>query len=225
MYKKYIESRFRQIKWFRVINKIFSYTEQERVLKTCVEFVQMNKIDGDYLEFGVFEGKNFARVYNFFKNIGGTKDRMFYAFDSFEGLPEIKGLDNCSKQFTESQYSCGVNKFKYLISKKGIDLNHVKIIEGWFDKTLNKKLKDDLKIKKSSIIFIDCDLYESTIPVLNFITDYIQDGTIIIFDDYFCFNGNPNKGERKAFDDWLKKIPPFKQLLFNNINGMVSALF
>ncbi|MCG2718374.1 MAG: methyltransferase, partial [Nanoarchaeota archaeon] len=59
-----------------------------------------------------------------------------------------------------------------------------------------------------------CDLYESTVLVLDFITEYIQDGTIIIFDDWFSFRGNPNRGEQKAFKEWLKKNPSIKTTEF-----------
>lgn len=32
-------------------------------------------------------------------------------------------------------------------------------------------------------------------------------GTIIMLDDWFCFRGNPNKGEQKAFREWLENNP------------------
>jgi hypothetical protein len=54
---------------------------------------------------------------------------------------------------------------------------------------------------------VDCDLYESTVAVLDFITDYLQDGSILIFDAWFCFRANPNRGEHRAFQEWLKKNP------------------
>jgi len=143
----------------------------------------------------------------------------FYAFDLFEGLPKIKGLDNdgfCP--YDKGQYSCSVNKFKKIIARKGVDLNKVEIIPGWYAKVLNEKLKKKLPIKKASIIWIDCDLYESTVPVLNFITDYIQDGTILIFDDWFSFRGDPNRGEQKAFKEWLKKNPSIKATEFHKFS-------
>ena len=45
---------------------------------------------------------------------------------------------------------------------------------------------------------------------MDFITDYIQDGTVLIFDDWFCFRGNPNRGEQRAFREWLKRNPSIK---------------
>jgi len=74
--------------------------------------------------------------------------------------------------------------------------------------TSNKFFKDvkaKIPIKKAAAIWIDCDLYGSTVPVLEFVRDYIQNGTILVFDDFYCFRGNPEQGEQKAFAEWLKK--------------------
>ena len=34
---------------------------------------------------------------------------------------------------------------------------------------------------------VDCDLYQSTVPVLAFLADLLQDGTVVLFDDWYCF--------------------------------------
>ena len=91
--------------------------------------------------------------------------------------------------------------------KNGVSLDKVTITEGWFDKTLNDETKEKLAISKAAIIWLDCDFYESTVPVMNFITDFVQNGTIIIFDDWFCFRGNPELGQQKAFSEWLERNP------------------
>jgi O-methyltransferase len=55
------------------------------------------------------------------------------------------------------------------------------------------------------VIWVDCDLYESTVPVLDFITEYIQDGTVIIFDDWYSFRADPDRGEQKALAGGVRK--------------------
>src|SRR5262249_17911832 len=128
--------------------------------------------------------------------------------DSFEGLPEISGEDIAApRQFEKGEYSCDVETFKANLARNGVDLGKVTITAGWFNETLNEGTKQKLPIQKAAIVWIDCDLYESTVPVLDFITDYIQDGTLLIFDDWFCFNGNPAYGEQRAFREWLAKNP------------------
>jgi hypothetical protein len=143
----------------------------------------------------------------------------FYAFDSFEGLPEIKGVDSKGfNHFKKSDYSCNLNDFIKNLRKRKVNLSKVEIIPGWFNQTLNQKTKERLKIKKVAIIWVDCDLYESTQSVLEFIKDYIQDGTIIIFDDWFCFRANPQRGEQRAFKEWLKKNKRLNAIEFHKFS-------
>jgi len=172
-----------------------------------MRYIDNSQMVGDYLEFGVFKGDTFIIAYRFAQKFK-IKSMNFYAFDSFQGLPEIKGIDsNGFAHFNEGEFACSINEFKKNISEKGVDLNKVKIIQGWYNEVLNNKTKKELPIKKAAVIMIDCDLYESTISVLNFIADYLQDGTIIMLDDWFCFRGNPNKGEQRAFREWLENNP------------------
>ena len=182
-----------------------TYSPRGEMLNKTMEYVRFSKMEGDYLEFGVYVGKSFVSAYHLAQH-QGLKDMRFYAFDSFEGLPKLKGEDS-EDVFSKGDYSCGVDRFKEILSSKEVDLNKVTTIAGWYDNTLNDEAKKHLKIKKAAVIWVDCDLYESTVPVLDFITDYVQDGTVLIFDDWYCFRGNPNKGEQKAFREWLEKNP------------------
>ena len=61
---------------------------------------------------------------------------------------------------------------------------------------------------------IDCDLKESARLALEFIKPSIQEGTIILFDDYVYFKGSVIKGECGAFNDFRKKYP---EILFRRI--------
>ena len=65
-------------------------------------------------------------------------------------------------------------------------------------------MKKSLKGKKIAILNIDCDLKSSTIDALEIIKNFLQIGTIILFDDYNQFNANNEKGQRKAFNDFEK---------------------
>ena len=179
----------------------------ELLLYRVMAFINGNYIEGDYLEFGTYKGRNLASAHHI-AHLSGLKNMRFYAFDSFEGLPEIQGVDRegfCN--FKKGDFSCSKEEFLKILKKRKVDLNKVQLIPGWFDQILNDETKRSLPIKKAAVIWIDCDLYESTVPVLNFITDYIQNGTIIIFDDWFAFRGHPNRGEQLAFREWLAKNP------------------
>jgi len=102
-------------------------------------------------------------------------------------------------------------------------MNDVVIVPGWYKDTLNDETKKKLNIKKASIIYIDCDLYESTVPVLNFITDYVSNGTIIIFDDWHAFHGDPDLGEQRAFREWLGRNPSIKATEWQKVNWKTNS--
>ena len=54
---------------------------------------------------------------------------------------------------------------------------------------------------------IDCDLKESTNYALNFIKPSLQEGTILIFDDFLDYKGSMEKGECGAFEDFKRENP------------------
>lgn len=182
-------------------------TYREEILQKVMRLVSSFKIkNSDYLEFGVYRGDSIIAAYNSAQKHGLDKIK-FYAFDSFEGLPPITGIDNKIKQFSKGKYTCTEEKFRENIAMKGVNLDRVTSVPGWYSETLNNSMKKKLPIKSAGVIWIDCDLYESTVSVLNFITDYVVDGTIIIFDDWFCFHGSPQMGEQRAFREWIVKNP------------------
>lgn len=181
---------------------------REKMLKLAMQYAVASKLDGDYLEFGVYKGDTFSAAYHL-AQFNGPKNMRFLAFDSFSGLPEIKGVDNEFKQYSQGQYAYGVKNFKNNILKRGVDLNKVEIIPGWFDQSLNNESVEKIKLVSAAIIWVDCDLYESALPVLDFIKEFLQDGAVIIFDDWFCFRGHPERGERRAFREWIEKNSEF----------------
>lgn len=205
------------------VGRLFQPDFDEQILDKAWRFVAHSKIEGDYLEFGVWKGRSFAKAYNLWWHLFGRKgflkDMHFYAFDSFEGLPEITSSeDRQSGEFKKGDYFCSQEDFRNLVTTRGVDMRRVTMIPGWFDQVLNQKTKESLSLKKAAIIWIDCDLYESTVPVLDFITDHIQDGTVVIFDDWFAFRGNPNLGEQKAFREWLQRHPQITATEWQRVN-------
>jgi len=90
-----------------------------------------------------------------------------------------------------------------------ISANRLITVPGFYNESLKEDLKETVDLKAASIVMIDCDLYSSTVSVLEFITNLVQDGTILIFDDWYAYKGSPNYGERLATQEWIKKNPRF----------------
>ena len=195
---------------FFAMQRLFGYTARELLLFNALQFVSMNRVPGDYLEFGVFEGANFVPAYHLAQTLG-LHSMRFHAFDSFDGLPAIDGVDaDGFRHFHEGEFRSSIDTFKHNVASKGVDNAKLTVTAGWFDRVLNEQTRQSLAIDKAAVVFIDCDLYESTVPILEFITEYVQEGTVIIFDDWFCFRGNPDRGEQRAFREWLEKHPHIK---------------
>ena len=97
-----------------------------------------------------------------------------------------------------------------MIIKKntGIKLKSEQIIKGFYSKTLTKELQS--KLPKVGLVHIDVDLYSSTICVLNFIAPLLVAGSIIAFDDWYCFPPGSNKGEAKSLNEFLDLNPHYK---------------
>jgi len=88
--------------------------------------------------------------------------------------------------------------------ENGISENEYELIPGFYSKSLNTELNETLSGVKAAIVYIDCDLYESTIDVLKFIKKYLINGTIVCFDDYFNNCGATDQGEARALDEFLQ---------------------
>ncbi len=161
--------------WFHLWQCLFAYTPREKMLDMAMEFAQKSALEGDYLEFGIFEGDMFAFSFHMSKRY--SRDQMhFYAFDSFLGLPPTSGVDAAGfEHFKEGQYLCNEPEFLANLRQYRVDLNRVTTVPGWFDEVLNEKLRQSLPLRRAAIVWVDCDLYESAVAVLDFITDYLQE--------------------------------------------------
>lgn len=132
-----------------------------------------------YIEFGVFSGSSI----NFFSN---KIKKNIYGFDSFEGL-------------REDWLGTSVPKGTFNLNKKIPKLNNNVIpIVGWIQDTLPKFLED--KNPKICFIHMDVDTYESSKFILEKVKPYLENETIILFDEIYNFEGW-DVGEYKALKD------------------------
>ena len=202
-----------------VVSFIPAYLEfsvaKYQAIKKALFITAHDETLGSYLEFGVFTGSsfNFAMKANRrIEKIFGKTNCEFIGFDSFKGFGEIKKEDE-NPRFKSHIFSVNEEKILKNINKcaKG---QKMRIIKGFYQDTIKNKTTSDLNIDKARVVMIDCDLKESTELALEFIRPAIQEGTIILFDDYNFFKGNKDKGEYGAFSTFQKKYP---KILFRRI--------
>jgi len=154
------------------------------------------KLEGDYLEFGVYRGSSFTNSYRLAQKHGLTSMR-FFAFDSFRGLPHGE-----EGKFGANMYSCSKQRFVTMIRKAGVDLNKVHIVEGFYEDSLTEQAKRASGIERAAVVHLDCDLYASTAAALDFVSDWIDEGSVVIFDDWKTFEGSDGHGQSGAFKHW-----------------------
>ena len=144
--------------------------------------LQATRIEGHYLEFGVFTGGTIRFIAHL---IGG---HAIHGFDSFEGLPEAwSGFNLGGKTFDVGGRLPRVP-------------GTVRLHRGYFEDSLPKWLADNPG--PVAFIHLDCDLYSSTKTILTHLAPRLRPGTVILFDEYFNYP-NWERHEFKAFQEFV----------------------
>jgi len=166
----------------------------------------INKKLGDvsisYLEFGVWQGVTLGT----WTGINTNKSSRFYGFDSFEGLPEPTS-DTSVEIWKRGALTTSEQTFMDHVKTHGIYVERVKTIKGFYSESLTSALRRQYvdAARKIALVNIDCDLYESAVPVFEFIDPLLQEGAVIYVDDLFAgHKGHPRKGVARAFLEWQK---------------------
>jgi hypothetical protein len=212
----------------RLLVRAHAINNHQSVLDNAIGISMINQVPGDYLEFGVFRGDRLTQAYEtavflakqvqsanakqdpYLNKISAANlDTMrFIGFDSFEGLPKASEIDIQKGQeqwIGEGSFSAGLELVKSLLPKKGLADGRIRLVKGWFNETLTAETKRTLELQSAAIVYVDCDYYESAVPALEFVTDLLVDGSILIFDDWFLFRGRSDRGEQRAFAEWQER--------------------
>lgn len=193
--------------------KNYRYLDEDSKYLHILEAINYVRVAGNngqviptvYFEFGCHSGRTFSSAVNAF-NCLGMVDAEVYAFDSFEGLPQTSSI--IDGIFEKGSFSTDVQNFKNIVSKNtGKNIDNSNIIKGFYSETLNQSLQS--KLPKAGIIHIDVDLYSSTKEVLFFVYPLLVTGTVILFDDWYCFPPGQGKGEMGAFNEFCLANPSF----------------
>lgn len=181
---------------------------------------------GYYMEFGVLNGECMIDAYRQFRG----HISLFYGFDSFEGLPELSADDQKALKLTPMLHKGNFKSMKIhdvrnvITSSSQMQNNELTLVQGLFHDVLPKYDKEVLKqVGIPLCIYVDCDLYSSTIDVLNFVGDLAVTGTWILFDDYWCYRGSPQYGQQKAVREWIKDNSRIGLSEYCNFNGWGKA--
>lgn len=186
----------------------------------AVEYANFEMIPGDIVEFGVWTGRSLALLATAHARDAKGMTRRLVGFDSFLGLPESAEVHArwrpgwCTSSGPHPLVPHGApvtpQITRQLFAACGLPAPELEI--GPFDETIGRVVPS--KYPEIAIVHIDCDIYESTILALDGIAPALQDGAILLFDDWFHFKGNPARGEARAFHEFLSKHPEWGAVPF-----------
>lgn len=187
-------------------------------LELVARHVTGKKIEGSYVECGVWQGGSLAYWARSFIRNGGDDSRTgLYGFDSFEGMPRMtlvdgdkaskwlygKRLNELEKEFVDGSFvHTGVNmaseaNCKAIVEATGYDKGSIQVVKGWFQNTLPKYKEE---IGSISVLRLDADFYEATRFCLETMYENVTRNGVVIIDDYECF-----EGARIAVDEFIQK--------------------
>lgn len=156
-------------------------------IEKCIVDILRNGIPGDLIEAGVWRGGATIFMRGMLK-VYGVSDRVVWAADSFEGLPEpdpsrfpleAKAQSGPVVQEAYRNFAASLEEVKRNFAAYRLLDDQVKFLRGWFKDTLRTA-----PIGTLSLIRLDGDLYESTRDGLNCLYDRLSVGGYVIVDDY-----------------------------------------
>jgi O-methyltransferase len=183
----------------------------ERTLRSKSEFFErafvalsFNGISGDYAEFGCYGGTSMWLAWQ--EIVANPVPRHMWAFDSFSGLPETDEPRDEHPAWISSTMSMSVDDFHAVLATRGVPRDGYTTIEGFFAESLPPLGSDGLP-RDIALAYVDCDLYSSTVSVLEFLAPRLKHGMIVAFDDYYCWTDADVSGERAALGEFAADHP------------------
>jgi hypothetical protein len=173
-----------------------------------VPHVMCGDQQGDVLEFGSYMGSSMTSLY--YTLAPHCPWMRFFAFDSFSGLKGALANESGKLDFIyEGGYFSNIATFTHYMRFAGIPHGEVRPVQCDFLTDFRKpeKFYAELGLETCLIAHIDCDLYTPALAALEFIEPLTVQGTILVFDDYFLFNGSDKAGEKRALKEWLECHP------------------
>lgn len=170
------------------------------------DFLTDNRIAGDYYEFGCHRARTFRMALTEARR-HGLDDMRFLAFDSFGGLPAPTS-DPSIEHWTEGALATSEEDFLAMVRAHGIYTDKVRTVPGFYAESLHEDLARELldSGRRPALVCVDCDLYESAVPVFRFLEPLLQEGTELYLDDLFAgYRGAPNKGVARAFAEFRRE--------------------
>jgi len=107
------------------------HSDKFEFFRRAFDFITDNEIFGDYLEFGCHRARTFRMAINeaLFHQ---RSDMLFYAFDSFSGMPPSPNGGPVLERWSAGNLATSKENFLSLVAHPALDPKRVKTIPGYY---------------------------------------------------------------------------------------------
>jgi O-methyltransferase len=196
-----------------IIDRVAPYTmtsiERQIALIRSVRYVVAHKIEGSFVECGVWKGGSSMAIALTLIQEGAT-DREMYLFDTFEGMSPPGECDRAADGTPAQSYLdwdpaktglvwavASINDVRQNMASTGYGEDHVHYIKGPVELTLPLFAPNG----PIALLRLDTDWYDSTKHELVHLFPFVSNGGILIVDDYGHW-----QGARKAVDEYFSAL-------------------
>ncbi len=174
--------------------------------RRAFEYLKGTGVAGDIAEFGTLHGYTARLMATLMVEM--DVPGCLWLYDSFTGLPaDMSSVDADSYEVKTNKtwwagamaLPPGTDVLIRRVLSRVLPDARLQVVKGYFNKTLPKTRPS----QRLALVHVDCDLYTSARYVLDqlLVAGLLQDGCLILCDDYNCNRGNPQMGERRAMSE------------------------
>lgn len=203
----------------------------QRQIDACLKHFYGHKIKNPVIyEFGVYRGSS---IDYYIKREPHFQIRasVIYGFDSFVGLPEEDPNSPMLSDFPAGKFNLtqenGLDTLQNIeLIRETINDDRLVLIPGFYSE-LSKKHARKHRLLPADLVYLDADLYISTIQALNFLHNnrLLKYGTLLAYDQFAVPSVVGLHGEEKAHWEFLDKTGTKCDISFEDNNGMLQKTF
>ncbi|HEY8382232.1 MAG TPA: TylF/MycF/NovP-related O-methyltransferase [Microvirga sp.] len=181
-------------------HEVFELTERREFFRRAFVALWANSITGDYVEFGCCHATTFRLAFQESRKVNYAP--RLWAFDSFAGFPDSADEHPA---WVPGGMAMSQERFVGLLDYHKVPRGEYSIVPGFYDQSLTTPEADSY-CQDICLAYIDCDMYESSVSVFDFLKPRLKHGMIIALDDYYCFWPEGVAGERVAFLEFAQQV-------------------
>lgn len=189
--------------------KPYTMVARERcyALYNAVKYIVRNKVQGDFVECGVWKGGSSMIIAYTLQSVGEIS-RTIWLYDTYEGMSEptehdvfslngVKATHKWSENDKTDKFWCesSLEEVRNNMNLTNYPADNIRFVKGKVEDTIPAEMPSQI-----SLLRLDTDWYESTLHELNHLYPVLSRGGALVLDDYGSWDG-----ARKAVDEYVAR--------------------